>query len=180
MTKKRIIGVLVGAIACLCVLVICIVVQNWKTDPDSYGSYKGNASPLFQEAYQRANDKQRRQLTNIDDMLQLPGDYTRQIMIIMGDLPRNTPRLSLSEAKKICESIQTEYDTGSLQGEAVEQTICQRFNEVAGAPDFEGGSGIGRTIYYLNDTGSERLIVMFTYISYINGNDAKTFFSLKR
>ncbi len=178
MNKKRIIIVVASVVfAFLCTLGCYIAVKNWQSTPD-YGSYTGNSSPLFQEAYPRANDKQKRQLTNIQDAYQLPGDYTRQIMIIMGDLPRNTQRLSLSKAEKICESIKEEYNAGNISDNELEYVICQRFNEIAGAPDFEGGSGIGRSIYHLNDTGSERLMVMFGVVIYWGeGEDGKTIFS---
>jgi hypothetical protein len=95
--------------------------------------------------------------------IDLPGEWRRDVLIVVGDLPKDTLRLSAEDAarlynrKEFCE-------------------LEQEFNKIAGAPDFVGGSGIERSIYFLNDDRTEAIILMLTDVFHIvyNGDGTQT------
>jgi len=66
---------------------------------------------------------------------------------VLGDLPADTPRLTVQDA-------------GNLYGKVDFADMEKEFNKIAGAPDWIGGSGIYRSIYYLNDERTEAIYLM--------------------
>lgn len=76
------------------------------------------------------------------------GEWKRNSLQIIGELPANARRLKLEEARRI---INEKTDT---------KAITSAFNEIAGAPDWEGGSGIHRVIYYLDDARKEGIYIL--------------------
>ncbi len=107
-----------------------------------------NAS-FYESAYAKATSEQKVELDKIiaDNSISLPGEWRRPVLIAIGDLPKDQPRLTAEQAGKIYDT----KDRSALESE---------FNKIAGAPDFVGGSGIGRSIYYLNDNRTEAIYVM--------------------
>lgn len=110
--------------------------------------------------------KKAKNQTQIDELNKLKNDtthgsigyYERAALTIIGDLPDNQKRLSLAEAEKLVDSKDNPRD------------IVDAFNEIAGAPDFEGGSGITWAIYFLDEMKSEAIYVsgnmLFSYVKY--------------
>ena len=84
----------------------------------------------------------------------------RDIKILMGELPEDTPRLTLEDVEGIC----NEYK-GLPEG-YYESEFIARFNEIAGAPDEDGGSGIAHRTYYFDDEHTEGIHVAFGRVSY--------------
>jgi hypothetical protein len=66
---------------------------------------------------------------------------------MLGDLPADTPRLTVEDA-------------ANLYGKVEFADMEEAFNKIAGAPDWIGGSGIYRSIYYLNDERTEAIYLM--------------------
>ena len=104
---------------------------------------------FYESAYAKATSEQKEELDKIiaDKSVGLPGEWRRPVLIAIGDLPKDQPRLSAEQAGKLYDS----KDVNALENE---------FNKIAGAPDFVGGSGIERSIYYLNDNRTEAIYVM--------------------
>jgi hypothetical protein len=123
---------------------------------------ESNAS-FYELAYAKATSEQKEELDKIidDKSIGLPGEWRRAVLIAIGDLPKDTPRLSAEHAAKLFDS----KETSDLESE---------FNKIAGAPDFVGGSGIQRSIYFLKDDRSEAIILMLGNVFHIVYNDDGT------
>ena len=123
---------------------------------------ESNAS-FYELAYAKATSEQKEELDKIiaDKSIGLPGEWRRAVLITIGDLPKDTPRLSAEQAAKLYDS----KDVSALESE---------FNKIAGAPDFVGGSGIERSIYFLNDDRSEAIYLMLGDAFHIVFNDDGT------
>ena len=74
-------------------------------------------------------------------------DYKKKILQIMGRLPSDTPILTVEQARAICAEVN---DMGLEDWWEWRSELDRRLCAVTGAPDYEGGSGIGFTVYYLN------------------------------
>ena len=48
-----------------------------------------------------------------------------------------------------------------------EEDVVKRFNQFAGAPDLDGGSGLSYRIYYLNEEGTESIRVTGGLVLYL-------------
>lgn len=78
------------------------------------------------------------------------GEYKRDALMIIGVLPKGQRRLTLEEARQVVNETHGTDDVNVILG---------RFNAIAGAPDFVGGSGMTRTIYFLDDNRTELIYV---------------------
>ncbi len=107
------------------------------------------SASFYELAYAKATSEQKVELDKIitDEGIGLPGEWRRPVLITIGDLPKDQPRLTAEQAGKLYDT----KDRSALESE---------FNKIAGAPDFVGGSGIERAIYYLNDNRTEAIYVM--------------------
>lgn len=103
---------------------------------------------FYEKAYAKVTNEQKIELDRIiaDKSIGLPGEWRRAVLIAIGDLPKDQPRLTAEQAGKL-------YDIKKAS------ELESEFNKIAGAPDFVGGSGIGRSIYYLNDDRTEAIYV---------------------
>ncbi len=106
---------------------------------------------FYETAYAKATNEQKEELDKIiaDRSIGLPGEWRRPVLIVIGDLPKDQPRLTVEQAGEIYDSIGRD-----------ESALEREFNKIAGAPDFVGGSGIGRSIYYLNENRTDAIFVM--------------------
>lgn len=131
-------------------------VENEKVTNESNVSF-------YELAYAKATSEQKEELDKIiaDKSIGLPGEWRRPVLITIGDLPKDTPRLSAEQAAKL-------FDTKGISD------LESEFNKIAGAPDFVGGSGIERSIYFLNDDRSEAIILMLNDVFHIVNNDDGT------
>ena len=80
--------------------------------------------------------------------------YERQIRIILGEIPEDSPRITLEQARKICSSIKPSGNWSQRQ-----MQLVNAFRKYA-VPDYDGGSGISRTVFLLDDepTGIIRIV----------------------
>ena len=106
---------------------------------------------FYESAYAKATSEQKEELDKIiaDEGIGLPGEWIRPVLIAVGDLPKDQPRLTAKQAGEIYDRIGRD-----------ERALEREFNKIAGAPDFVGGSGIVRSIYYLNDDRSQVIFLM--------------------
>jgi hypothetical protein len=122
---------------------------------------------FYELAYAKATSEQKAELDKIiaDNSVGLPGEWRRAVLIAIGDLPKDQPRLTAKQAGEIYDCIGGDEDT-----------LVNEFDKIAGAPDFIGGCGIVRYIYFLNDGRSEAIYVMMNnaYHYVYNDNGTRT------
>ena len=110
---------------------------------------------LFVQAYNASTESQRKELRRIAEKQQELGGFgqcTREILQVTGELPLDQPRITLEDARQIYE--ESKVSQNQLKNWQAE------FDAIAGAPDYEGGSGISQAAYYLNDEGTEAIVIM--------------------
>lgn len=95
---------------------------------------------VYEYCYFEASPEQKKQLDEISK------GAIREILVIMNELPADTGRITLEQAKEICKKLEDQNLTGSIMYAAYVM-----FNQYAGAPDAYGGSGMTRLTYYVND-----------------------------
>jgi hypothetical protein len=165
--------VLIVAFAAFAALFGGIAVAQLVSAPQTAGDLDNTSTinqtePSFYElAYAKATSEQKIELDNIvaDKSIGLPGEWRRAVLIAIGDLPKDQPRLTTEQAGKL-------YDTKDRRA------LEREFNKIAGAPDFIGGSGIERSIYYLNDNRTEAIFVMLGDAFHYVFNDDGTYTTL--
>lgn len=128
---------------------------------------------LYTKSYSVASDAQKALLDNIekDDSFGAVGTYTKQIKIIMNDLPETVPYLTKEQAISLCSTLNLD---DFISTDEFENAVSQLFNQVAGAPDFEGGSGIHRVIYFTDDTHAQYIIIRLGRVDYIDKQENTT------
>ena len=125
----------------------------------------GDETSLYEYCCAHASDEQRRQLesfelgyTAFSSEIDREG-YTRQIETIMGALSSDTPRLTVEQARSIYFEVRAEgYLPGSR--ELAIELERRRYNEIAGAPDYVGGSGLYITVYSCNPDFTEGIFII--------------------
>lgn len=75
------------------------------------------------------------------------GRFVRQELIIRGELPEDTPRLTLAQMEEM------------IAGSTDFNDILQTLLDAQLYPDFVGGSGVTNIWYWLDETGSERILI---------------------
>ncbi len=76
------------------------------------------------------------------------GEWKRESMKIINELPPQSRRLKMDEVVNI------------IKGNKNVSSISEGLNKIAGAPDWEGGSGIHRQIYFLDDERKEAIYII--------------------
>jgi hypothetical protein len=127
---------------------------------------------FYESAYAQASSEQKVELDKIiADKSHGWGEWIRPVLIAIGELPKDQPRLSAEQAAELYDS----KKISALEGEVRNRALVSEFNKIAGAPDFFGGSGIERAIYFLNDNRSEAIFLFFPGdVSYVLFNDDGT------
>lgn len=166
------------ALTCAVALALgCFAVQaltagdKQKTDapvnfPDSTNVEKANYSSRIQfddpelltRSYEKATDAQKQKLDEIQardtDSLGCFMVCVKDVMLAMGDLPEDTPYLTLEQVQAICNEV-AQMGFRPVDFDDTEREVMTRFNAITGAPDYQGGSGITNTVYYLNAEHTE-------------------------
>ncbi len=124
---------------------------------------------LFTLSMQEANDEQKAKLEEIAKRNSPSEWYEREILMIMGKLPADTPRLTPEKAGKILKGI----DPADYEREtAYEAEVIAKFNEYAGAPDFRASTGVIYAKYYVDDSAESYIIVSAgSVVYYYPGGD---------
>ncbi len=120
--------------------------QNNKES--GYNQVEEDNRSFYELSYERATLEQREQLDAIfaDHSIGSIGEWRRDVLITLGDLPADTPRLTAQDADELYDRVG--YD--DLENE---------FDRIAGAPDWVGGSGVHLVVYFLNDERTEAIIL---------------------
>jgi|LFRM01.2.fsa_nt_gb hypothetical protein len=81
------------------------------------------------------------------------GYWKRDILMILGELPKDQKRLEIEQAKSIIkEKMNKDNIIDSYED------VINSFNAIAGAPDHVGGSGLTNMIYFLDDEQTEAIV----------------------
>ncbi len=83
-------------------------------------------------------------------------EHKREYMMVIGELPEDQPRLTLALARSICDQVK---DMGITDPNNLFAALSAIFNDIAGAPDFYGGSGITKEIYNSSDSSDELILL---------------------
>ena len=132
---------------------------------------------LYELAYEKATEEQRRRLENIrmnerGNFLSWDrNSYVKQIKIIMGDIPEDSPNITLEQAKEICR----DFRCGRYIDEDANRMV-EEFNRIAGAQDVEGGSGF-RIIFYYTDEKDDGFIAINAGGISVNGRTKFVYYS---
>jgi hypothetical protein len=147
-----------GAITAMLVLSVTLSIFYLGLASPPTITNDSNAS-FYELAYAKATVEQKVELDKIiaDKSIGLPGEWRRPVLIAIGELPKDQPRLSAVQAAELYDS----KEISTLEGEGKNSALVSEFNKIAGAPDFVGGSGIERAIYFLNDDRSEAIFLFF-------------------
>ena len=133
--------------------------------------------PYFEQLYNEATDEERKQIQSLHPDISIIRWYPRDIMIVTGKMPADTSRLSKKKAIEICQELKSKHFDS--KGEAFGY-VLQRFNEIAGAPDYYGGSGWFTILYYCNEGEPEEVVCisMLSSIQYEKLVDGKRYSEL--
>ena len=128
--------------------------------------WEENSKDLWTKSYERATPEQRQRLE--EQKARCEGnsacyEHPREIMTIMGDLPPDTPYLTLEQAREICASFDMDQVSSMDQ---LHNEIVRRFHEIAVVPDYAGGSGTTIHSYYLDADHSARIAVHDGHVEY--------------
>lgn len=109
---------------------------------------------FYESLYFNATKEQKEKLDLIiaDKSIDLPGEWKRDALIAVNKLSADTPRITLDDAEQLIKKV--------AKSEQLEADLTRAFNEISGAPDWEGGSGIHRAIYFINDERTEAIYIM--------------------
>jgi hypothetical protein len=140
---------------------------SMPTETSKFTALPEYRKDLLEWAYDQATDEQKQKLDEIknDKSITLPGQWTKRILIVMNELPIDTPMLSLSIVETILlkESVRA-FDVYS---DEFTQAVVNEFNIIAGAPDYEGGSGTYQYEYFLNNEHTQIILVVLGTVKYI-------------
>jgi hypothetical protein len=114
-------------------------------DEGGYDAYIKRASTPEQKAALQALQK--------DNSIGL-GEWTRDALEIIGELPKDARRIKIEDV----ESINMKYKD--------ESSRIKAFNKIAGAPDFQGGSGTSIINYFINGNKNDVIFVSFHEIQH--------------
>ena len=149
--------------------------KQWESREDTqyYAVEASNdeiVSSLYEQSYAAATEDQKQQLEQLQksDEWGMVGEYTREILMIMGEISKDAPRLRLEQVEEMCENFQNNRSILITSSEQFEEYAVECLNAIAGAPDFQGGSGVYRYIYYLNEEQTEYIQIMLGRIRYFN------------
>ena len=86
----------------------------------------------------------------------------KRLMQIMGFLPERETYITLQQVLKVYNNI----DWNTVNQENMERVFCLGLDQYVGAADWEGGSGIHQSVYYLDGTYTKWIRVTATSVVY--------------
>ena len=135
-----------------------------KDEKSGINREKNIYESFYDICYNKATKDEKKQLEVVFNNKSFGiGEWKRDVLIIIGDLPINQPRLTVDDVINI------------IERDVAYNDLTDQFNEIAGAPDFEGGSGIPRSIYFLDDAHTEAIQLMLNGIMHVVYNEDGTY-----
>lgn len=151
--------------------VISALVKRAKAQLSGSSFETADSRGLYETAWDCANAEQKERLGNIGKRYCKDGEsagwrdaYIREIYEIMGLLPENTPRLTLYAARELLESNEV-YSTNEA---------AELFCQVAGCPDYAGGSGILSVVFYCDESFTSSIVLRWGQVVYVDETGAST------
>lgn len=95
------------------------------------------------------------------------GINPRKMAIVIGRLDPEAPRLRLKRVKQICSELSSDQYVNASE---FERAVAEMFDDFCAGPDFygDGGAGVTRREYYLNDEGTEYIKLEGPRVIYVN------------
>lgn len=150
---KKTILIIVSIVTIICIVLVIFLNTNNKSkeliDTPNSTFYNNCIEKLHTKQQEASFDK------IISDTSLGYGEWKRDVLILIGDLPKNTPRVTIKDAESL------------LSNEMNENDYIIALNKIAGAPDWQGGSGIGRAVYFLDNHHKEAIIVTLNSLMYV-------------
>lgn len=148
--NKRLFMTIFAAFCLVTIITTTVIVAGKNNNVEHNSNNKTTIKADFYDSRMEkaVNQSQKDELNKLKKKTRLFGLYKRDALIITNELPNDQKRLTLEEAENIIMEKKSFND------------IIKSFNDIAGAPDWEGGSGTLRYYYYLDDKHS-KVIVAF-------------------
>jgi hypothetical protein len=134
-------------------------IKNSDIQTESLPVYDDGGYDLYMERAQTQEKKDALLALKKRPSIEGFGRWKRDALEIIGELPKGSRRIKIEDAERINLKFNEEY------------AIIQAFNKIAGAPDFEGGSGMAHTTYYTEKSHKEGFIVVYNRITHIVVNE---------
>jgi hypothetical protein len=127
----------------------------------------GTTADIFHRYYEIATEEQKKKLDEFDkaEKAKSTARYQRQILMIMGVIPEDMPRITVEQAREICDEV-AEMRFQSENDYRLE--IMRRFNAVCGAPDMAHAAGPVYT-YFLDNDGEQKILVALNGVGVVKG-----------
>ncbi|MBO7515613.1 MAG: hypothetical protein J6T47_08335, partial [Lachnospiraceae bacterium] len=91
--------------------------------------------------------------------------YIKQILILENKIPSDAPYLTKEKAIELCNGLTNLPEMAESEWQNI---VMASFDEIAFAPDFKGGSGKTRIVYYTDETHSKAVYIIGFSVSYID------------
>ena len=121
---------------------------------------------IYDVSLRNANEEQKEKLLALKERTYQYYGRIREIKTIMGEIPEDAPRLTIEDAMRICNEYPVAIKDGGSNG--LMGILPEKFNEIAGAPDEDAGSGIRHIFYSLDDEETEVIYVSYLDVIYHN------------
>lgn len=139
------------------VLVFSVVVLAKGNDSAPHWMQSSERESEYTKFIEKAtSQKQKDALLKLEKDFSLGiGEWKRDALIIIGELPYDMKRLKIEDVKRI------------IKENEDESSRVKAFNEIAGAPDWEGGSGIHRTIYFMDENRKDGIYIIANHVVHV-------------
>lgn len=92
---------------------------------------------LLADSYEKADETQKAALQQLEEKYgKYACYYEKEIKIIMGELPADQPQITLERAREIGRDYKKQVLEGTMSDANGTAYLCEKFNEIAGAPDY--------------------------------------------
>lgn len=170
--KKWVIIMLVVAVAAAAVICTAVVSAGHADKLAEARRFEEENEMTFTDRFREyATEEQWEELRNApkSDILGQRDMCERMVREILGDIPKDSPRITLKQAKEIC----AKHDIADYNDNiwTSQYKLIEKFEKYAVA-DFNGGSGISWAIFFLDDEPTGYIDIhplKVTYYDLVNG-----------
>ena len=172
---KKWIIITLAAVVVIAAVVCTAAVSAGRTDKlaEARRFEEENEMTFTDRFREYATEEQWEELRNApkSDILGQRDMCERMVREILGDIPKDSPRITLKQAKEIC----AKHDVADYNDNiwTSQYKLIEKFEKYAVA-DFNGGSGISRAIFFLDDEPTGYIDIhplKVTYYDLVNGTE---------